>query len=273
MPKDGWEDGAAPDGDEESLSARLDPDLETETELDAILGPDPKKGADDGSEQPESEATPAVKTEVKELYELVQANARVQALEAKVQELLQQKKAAEEEQEEEVEFDAGDLPEDYTAKDFKPILDRAGTVLAKEIAKARRELKQEVKAAREELAAKIRDEVIAARVRQTHGITTDQENKITAWAEKMGFRYETEAQLSEVIKTYKKVHSEEEDGQATRTAARPSPAPRVRPTAQSAAGKSKPARPRTFDESMKDAFNRARRQTLNDLKAGKLRTY
>ncbi len=263
-PKAEWEEGEAQEGDE-SLSAMLDPDLETEVELDAALSP--RKTADSDSVKSKSE--PTVKKEVQELYDLVESRARVQALTNELSELkgrLESKKAAEEE--EDLEFDSGDVPEDYSAKDMKSTLDRSGTVLAKEIARKNRELKTEIQALREELTAKIRNEVVAARVRTEYGITKEKEDKIIAWAEEMGVQYDSEKQLAAVIRNYSKIHDGEEKEERK---VQSSPNPRVRPTAQSAAGKAKPAKPRTFDERMVKSFQDAKRSVIDDLKAGKLR--
>ena len=272
MPKPAWEDDAAQE--DESLSAMLDPDLETETAIEAATS---TKSVGDDSVKSESGTKPEVKKEVQELYDLVESRARVQQLEGRLKELetkQEAKKAAEED--DEVEFDSGEMPEDY--KDFKPTFDRAGTVLAKEIAKTRRELKAEMtaglKTEREKLLADVRAEIAADRIRGTYKIDAEKEKAIGAFADEHGFRTDNPQHLEAVVKLFNKLHPVKSEEQELRPARRPSSNPHVRPTSTSSRTeeKAKPVRAATFDQRMQKSFESAKRQLVNDLKAGKIPT-
>lgn len=272
VPPSGWEDGAA---EAEDLSSMLDPDLETETELDKVLIPE--KGTDSDSVKSKSEPGPEVKKEVQELYELSEARARVQALEKRQAELeakLETKNAAE--TDDDVEFDSGEMPEDY--RDLKPTLDRAGTVLAKEIAKRdrARALENEAnrKADREEIRAEVRAEIAAERIRDEYKIDDAQEKKITAFLSEHGVRPENPEQLKKGVALYYRIHPEEKpDYEEKKRERKPSATPFVRPTSVASKEKAKPAAPRTFNESMRESYKRATRQVIDEIKAGKTRNY
>ncbi len=246
------------DGDEDDLDNAIDSRGEPEPE--AVVSDD------SGSEQPE--ATPhSSSREVREIVELVQANARVQMLEGKLADLEARLAAKKPEDEEEIEYDPGELPADYA--DLRGVLTTQGTFLAKEIAKAKSEIRQEIADARDEAKAYAQSEIAANTIRERYKIDEAKEQKVIAFAQEHGFRYETKSQLEKLVKLYIKMNPEEDSAEKPVK----SLAPRTRPTSVGSRTErpAAPAKKQSFDKDFMDAFNRRKAEAVKELKAGKVR--
>ena len=219
------------------------------------------------SGESESEETPSSAESETEAPSVAEAGPTMDSLSSKIEALTgvvhsliggQQPKAEQEEEAEyEIEYDVGDLPEEF--EPLRPILNRMGQAIHKELASQHDTVSKMASAVDAGF-----NEINADRVRERFKITPALEDKITEYARERGLRYQNARQLGLVVEDYFKIHPEDNPRREQKPAAgkKPSAADKSMEATRPSGGKTfdtlavrKPGR-RSFNDSWETAIQK-----------------